>query len=128
MPPLSSVIIALQGLFGVLNGAASLISSTALQKNLDTLQIDSTPALHAIALGSVSIGAFYINAAYRHDKSIMWLCVLGRAIAIPVFMTHGGPWRNVAVFEAVCGLSVAGALLWDRYNMKGKRMAQGTST
>lgn len=56
MPPLSSVIIALQGLFGILNGAASLISSTALQKNLDTLQIDSTPALHAIALGSVSIG------------------------------------------------------------------------
>ena len=56
MPALSSIIMALQGLFGILNGAASLISSAALQKNLDTLQIDSIPALHAIALGSVSIG------------------------------------------------------------------------
>ncbi|PVH86469.1 hypothetical protein DL98DRAFT_481190 [Cadophora sp. DSE1049] len=121
MPPLSSIIMALQGLFGILNGAASLISSSALQKNLDNLQINSIPAVHAIALGSVSIGAFYINAAYRHDKTMMWICVLGRGIAIPVFMAHGGSWKNVAVFEAVCGLSVAGALVWEGW---GKRKAE----
>lgn len=71
---------------------------------------------------------FYINAAYRHDRAMMWLCVLGRGIAISVFVSHGGPWRSVAIFEAVCGLSVAGALLWERAHMAGERTSQETST
>ncbi|KAK0121690.1 hypothetical protein ONS95_009975 [Cadophora gregata] len=123
MPPLSSTIMALQGLFGILNGAASLISS-ALQKNLETLQIDSVPAIHAISLGSVSIGAFYINAAYRKDRPIMWVCVLGRGMAVPVFMGHGGPWRNVAAFEAVCGLSIAGALVWEQWGKESRKVRE----
>lgn len=67
---------------------------------------------------------FYINAAYRNDKHIMWLSVLGRGIAAAVFLGHGGPWRDVAVFEAVCGGCIAGALVWEGRG-KGKGNGRG---
>ncbi|KAL2075928.1 hypothetical protein VTL71DRAFT_871 [Oculimacula yallundae] len=122
MPPLSSLTMALIGLFGTLNGTATLLSNSALQKNLSTLQLDSTsiPVIHAIALGSVSIGAFYINAAYRRDRAVMWLSVLGRGIAVLVFLGDGGPWRSIAVFEAVCGLLIAGSLVWEGMAGRGE--------
>jgi hypothetical protein len=56
IPPLSSIIVDLQGLFGILNGAASLVFSSAAQKNLETLETTSLPSIHAIALGSIKIG------------------------------------------------------------------------
>jgi hypothetical protein len=50
----------------------------------------------------------------------MWMSVIGRVIAIPVFVGHGGPWLNVAVFEGVCGVLVAGAFGWEELKrMKG---------
>jgi len=64
--------------------------------------------------------AFYINAAYQIDRTAMWISVIGRVIAIPVFVGHGGPWLNVAVFEGVCGVLVAGAFGWEELKrMKG---------
>jgi hypothetical protein len=59
--------------------------------------------------------AFYLNAGYRRDRLAMWMSVLGRVIAIPVFIGHGGPWVNVAVFEGVCGGLTAGALGWEEW-------------
>ncbi len=50
----------------------------------------------------------------------MWWCVVGRMMAIPVFVQHGGPWVDVAVFEAVCGVLTAGALLWDEWRKGGQ--------
>jgi hypothetical protein len=46
---------------------------------------------------------------------MMCLCVAGRAMAIPVFLGHGGPWINVAIFEGVCGILTAGALMWESW-------------
>ena len=59
MPPLSSTLIALQGIFGIINGAATLLFPAAAQKNLETLQLDATalPAVHAIALASITVGS-----------------------------------------------------------------------
>jgi hypothetical protein len=56
MPALSSIIVGLQGIFGILNGAATLLFQSAAQKNIAILNIPSIPAIHAIAAGSVSIG------------------------------------------------------------------------
>jgi len=55
----------------------------------------------------------------------MWWCVVGRLLAIPVFLQHGGPWLNVALFEGVCGLSVVTALLFESREIfeKGKKAA-----
>ena len=53
--------------------------------------------------------AFYINAAYRKDRTLVWLSVLRRMVAVFVFQGHGGVWRKVAGFEGVCGVSIAGA-------------------
>jgi hypothetical protein len=64
--------------------------------------------------------AFYIHAAYQRDRTAMWMSVIGTVIAIPVFVEHGAPWLNVAVFEGVCGVLVAGAFGWeDLKRMKG---------
>ena len=49
-------------------------------------------------------------AARNNDRTAMWLTVAGRAIAVIVFAGHGGPWRNVAVFEGVMGVLLGGAL------------------
>ena len=43
-----------------------------------------------------STRAFYINAASRDDGKAMCATAIGRALAIPVFLGHGGPWVNVA--------------------------------
>lgn len=43
----------------------------------------------------------------------MWLSVGGRALAVLVFLRDGGPWINVAIYEGICGLGLAGALIWD---------------
>ena len=34
---------------------------------------------------------------------MMQVSILGRAIAVTVFLRDGGPWRGVAVYEGVCG-------------------------
>lgn len=62
--------------------------------------------------------AFYLNAALRQDRTVMWWMILGRLIAIPVFLGHGGPWLQVAGFEAVCGVSTAAALSWEAVSSK----------
>lgn len=32
-----------------------------------------------------------------------WMMVVGRVLVVLVFAPYGGVWRNVAVFEGVCG-------------------------
>lgn len=46
---------------------------------------------------------------------MMKMSVFGRAIAVGVFLRDGGAWKNVAVYEGVCGLSLALALGWDGF-------------
>ena len=41
------------------------------------------------------------------------MTVLGRAVAVPVFLSHGGPWAKVAAFEGVCGVLTFAALGWE---------------
>jgi hypothetical protein len=60
MPPPSSIVLGLQGIFGILNGLASLVSSRAAAHNMSTLSITSLPAIQSIALGSLSIGYSYL--------------------------------------------------------------------
>jgi len=113
MPPTSSVVLGLQGVFGILNGLASLLSSRAAAHNMSTLSITSLPAIHSIALGSLSIGTFYLLAVRNNDRTAMWLTVAGRAVAVGVFWGHGGPWRNVSIFEGVMGGLLGVALGWE---------------
>lgn len=44
---------------------------------------------------------------------------MGRVVAVLVFFRHGGPWMNVAVFEAVCGFLTVGGLAWDHWQGSG---------
>jgi hypothetical protein len=43
----------------------------------------------------------------------MWLSVAGRGLAVFVFLRDGGPWKNVAAYEGVCGLVLGAALVWE---------------
>ena len=65
MAPLSSLVVGLQGIFGILNGAANLLSSSAAEKNLAVLNLTSLPALHSIALGSIAIGYVWLHLFTR---------------------------------------------------------------
>ncbi|KAH6662039.1 hypothetical protein B0J14DRAFT_663020 [Halenospora varia] len=126
MRSLSTSVIILQGIFGLLNGAASLLVPSVAAKSAATLGVDSIPAIHSIGLGSITIGAFYCVAAYRNDVPAIWMTVFGRIIAIPVFLRHGGSWANVAVFEGVCGGLTAAALGWEMWRgEKAVRKSQG---
>ncbi|KAE9370032.1 hypothetical protein N431DRAFT_426512, partial [Stipitochalara longipes BDJ] len=69
MLSLSSLVVAIQGLFGILNGAASLLFPSLAQKTIETLQI-SLPAVHAIALGSITIGCVSILTSPAFVSSI----------------------------------------------------------
>jgi hypothetical protein len=59
--------------------------------------------------------ALLLNAAYRKDRSAMWMLVVGRLLAIPVFLLDGGPWVNLAAFDGACGVLTAMALGWEVY-------------
>ncbi|KAB8300155.1 hypothetical protein EYC80_000382 [Monilinia laxa] len=120
MPPLSSIILAIQSGFNFLNGTINLLSRSAAEKNAEILAIDSIPAIHTIALGSMSIDTFYLIAAQRRDKLAMWLSVIGRIIAVGTFLIDAGPWRNIAIFEGVCGGLLAGSLIWESRDGKEK--------
>ncbi|TVY82543.1 hypothetical protein LSUE1_G002437 [Lachnellula suecica] len=113
MPPLTSLILGLHGIIGILNGVPGLIFPSIAVRNAQIMEISSAPAVDAIALGSVSLGVFYLNAAYRRDIPIMWMSVVGRMAAVIVFWPRGGVWRNVALFEGICGLSLVLARGWD---------------
>ncbi|TEY71627.1 hypothetical protein BOTCAL_0089g00060 [Botryotinia calthae] len=113
MPPLSSIIFAVQGGFNILNGAAALLSSTAARKSAEMLLTDSKHAIHVSALSCLSIGSLYLVAAKRGDRLAMWLSVVGRTIAVGIFWIDAGPWRKVAVFEGLCASVLAGSLLWE---------------
>jgi len=113
MRPISSTILGLTGIVTFLNGASGLLSSSLAAKNMEVLGI-SEPAGHAIALGAASIGVFYIRAAQQNDKTIMWLTLAGRALAVLTFAKDGGAWVNVAVYEGVCGGLLAAALVWEQ--------------
>ncbi|QSZ35649.1 hypothetical protein DSL72_008519 [Monilinia vaccinii-corymbosi] len=120
MPPLSSIVLAIQGGFNLLNGVCNLLSPWAAARSAEVLAIESIPAIHTIALGSISIGTFYLIAAHRRDRLVMWLSVMGRTIAVGVFVIDAGPWRNIAIFEGVCGGLLAGSLVWGSQDVKGK--------
>ncbi len=55
------------------------------------------------------------------------MSVPGRLAAVAVFLRHGGPWLNVAIFEAICGVLVAGALGWESWGkkVKGEKKVKG---
>ncbi|KAF8852248.1 hypothetical protein BDZ45DRAFT_115290 [Acephala macrosclerotiorum] len=55
MPALAPTVVGLRGAFSV-NGAASLLPRSATEKNVEVLNVQSIPAIHAIADGSLSIG------------------------------------------------------------------------
>jgi len=57
--------------------------------------------------------ALLLNAAYRKDRPAMWMLVIGRLLAIPVFLVDGGPWVNFAAFGGACGVLTAMALGWE---------------
>lgn len=63
---------------------------------------------------------FYLIAAQRRDKVAMWLSVIGRIIAVGVFMIDAGPWRDIAIFEGVCGGLLAASLVWESRDGEGK--------
>jgi hypothetical protein len=44
---------------------------------------------------------------------MIWATIPGRALAALVFWGYGGVWKNVAIFEALCGGLVAGAMGWE---------------
>ncbi|TGO46728.1 hypothetical protein BCON_0310g00060 [Botryotinia convoluta] len=121
MPPLSSIIFAVQGCFNFLNGVAPLLSSTVARKNAEMLLTDSKHAIHVLALSCLSIGSLYIVAAKREDRLAMWLSVVGRTIAVGIFWVDAGPWRKVAVFEGLCAGVVAGSLIWESRGGKIKK-------
>jgi hypothetical protein len=52
------------------------------------------------------------------------MMVVGRAIAVPVFLSHGGPWVTVAIFEGVCGGLTVAALGWESLNGGSKGAAE----
>ncbi len=64
MPPISSSIMGVQGLFGILNGAATLLFPSAAEKNLQVLEFNSLPALHSIALGSITVGYAFLTIIF----------------------------------------------------------------
>jgi hypothetical protein len=45
----------------------------------------------------------------------MWMLVIGRLLAIPVFLGNGGPWVNLAAFGGACGVQTAMALGWEAH-------------
>lgn len=55
MPSLPSIVFGVIGIITGLNGASGLLSSSLASKNAEILGI-STPAMHAIALGALSLG------------------------------------------------------------------------
>lgn len=128
MLPLTTLILGLQGIINLLNGASSLLFPSLAAKNAEAMQT-SAAATDAMSLATMSIGfvayllqyfegliddrALYINAAYKKDVSVVWWMVLGRAIAVCVFWRYGGMWGNVAIFEGACGVSLAMARGWD---------------
>ncbi|TVY56667.1 hypothetical protein LCER1_G006552 [Lachnellula cervina] len=110
----SSIIFGLQGGLGMLNGFANLLIPALVAKNSKVLNITSVPALHSIALGAITYGAFYVKAAYAADTQIMWWSIVGRGLAVVTFGLHGGVWGNIALFEGAMGVLTAGGLLWER--------------
>ncbi|ATZ48104.1 hypothetical protein BCIN_03g03520 [Botrytis cinerea B05.10] len=122
MPPLSSIVFAVQGGFNFLNGAAALLSSTAARKSAEMLLTDSKHAIHVSALSCLSIGSLYLVAAKRGDRLAMWLSVVGRTIAVGIFWVDAGPWRKVAIFEGLCASVLAGSLLWESQGGRDKKI------
>lgn len=55
MPSLPSIVLGVTGIITGLNGASGLLSSSLASKNAEILGI-ATPAMHAIALGALSLG------------------------------------------------------------------------
>lgn len=55
----------------------------------------------------------------------MWMTVVGRAMAVPVFLGHGGPWTNVAAFEGLCGVLTLAALVWETWGGSRERRGRG---
>lgn len=53
---LTGYVLAAQGIFGIINGAVSITSSSVAQDQAILLEIPSIPAIHAIALGTITIG------------------------------------------------------------------------
>ena len=81
-PPLSTIILGIQGALLVFNGIASLVSDSWVQMNTKAMELDSNiPAFHALTMASATIGVFYLRMARKNDFTTMWQCFAGRALA-----------------------------------------------
>lgn len=69
---LTGYIIAAQGIFGIVNGSVSLLSISAARSNADMLGIPSIAGVHAIALGSLSIG--YVQYMFDFLSLASFVC------------------------------------------------------
>lgn len=63
----------------------------------------------------VLCSAFYINAALNHDENIRPFLLLGRVLGAVIFWSHGGKWRQVAVFEGVCAALMKLGMVWEEF-------------
>ena len=52
----------------------------------------------------------------------MWATIVGRAAGVLTFWRYGGAWKNVSIFEAVCGVSAAVALLFDGWRDNSRQV------
>lgn len=57
----------------------------------------------------------FLRAAQKNDKVIMYAASVGRVIAVWVFWGDGGAWRNVAIYEGVCGVALGLGLCWEKF-------------
>ncbi len=62
---------------------------------------------------SLTLGFYYLQAVYQRNRSFMRAIFPWRCVATVVFGAHGGAWRKVAIYEAVMGVVMAGALWWE---------------
>jgi hypothetical protein len=51
----------------------------------------------------------------------MWMTVVGRTIAVPVFWGHAGPWTNVAILRVFVGCLLWGFGVGELRRMRGRR-------
>jgi hypothetical protein len=62
-----------------------------------------------------------MNVTLQNDRRGMWWMVVGRAIAVPVLLAHGGPWRTEATWEGICGVWLLVLLIGGSETRKRRR-------
>ncbi|RFU29336.1 hypothetical protein B7463_g7010, partial [Scytalidium lignicola] len=117
----SKVIFGAQGIFLLGNAFYSLVNPSAIASMPGgALQGAPIDTIKVIGLSSFTLGVFYVAASYQGNIAMMVTSIPGRIIANYVLYREGGPWRNVAIFEACMGLVTAVGVGWDIYWSKDR--------